>query len=100
MKVQNWIFSINYEYLEGRRDLRRFAVVGAGHSGTVERALCLAGVSGKARAEIYTDPIVRKFVEGLLDPEHPDMFGYSTRCPIGEEPGWVICISSVHEIIS
>jgi hypothetical protein len=97
VKVQNWIFSVSYEHLDGKRDIRRLAVVGAGHAATVERALRLAGVSDKVRAEIYADAVVRKFVEGLLDPETR---GYYTRCPIGEEPGWVICIGSVHEVLS
>lgn len=97
MKTQNWIFSVSYEHLDGKRDIRRLAVVGAGHAATVERALCLAGVSDKARAEIRADEIIRKFVEGLLDPE---THGYYTRCPIGAEPSWAIMIGSVQEVLS
>jgi hypothetical protein len=98
MKEQLWIFSVSYEHLEGKRDIRRFAVVGSGHSATVERALCLAGVSDKVRTEICADMIVRWFVEDMLDPEKVP--GYYTCSPIGAEPGWVICIGPVHEVLS
>jgi hypothetical protein len=96
MRVQDWIFTVCY-CPEGESALRRHPVVGPARASTVEAALHLAGVPEPVRAEIRADEVVRKFVEGRLDPQK---HGYYTRCPIGSSSGWVICIGSIQAVLS
>src|SRR5947209_8451277 len=78
MKSQDWIFSVRYRRPD-ERELRRWAVVGPARASTVEAALHLADVPETARLKIRADEVVRKFVEGLLDPEAT---GYYAPCPL------------------
>jgi len=95
VKVQDWIFSVRYAP-EGVRDFRRSAVVGPARVSTVEAALHLANMPESVRAEIRADETVRKFVDGMLD---PDMSGYYASCPVATASSWFICIGSVHEVL-
>jgi hypothetical protein len=95
MKVQDWIFTVRY-CPEGARDLRRFAVVGPARASTVEAALHLAGVPEIVRTEIRADEVVRRFVDGLLDPEAS---GYYAPCPVATISDWIVCIGSVQEVV-
>lgn len=96
MKVQDWVFSVRYRP-EGERDLRRFAVVGPARASTVEAALQLASVPEALRAEIRMNEIIRKFVEGALDPEAS---GHYAPCPLTTASDWIICIGSIQEVLS
>jgi hypothetical protein len=95
MKVQDWIFTVRYRP-EGERDLRRCAVVGPARVSTVEAALHLARAPEIVRTEIRDDEIVRKFVNGLLDPEAS---GYHAPCPVATIADWIVCIGSVQEVL-
>lgn len=95
MKVQDWIFSVRYA-AEGERTSRRCAIVGPARASTVEAVLHLAEIPEPVRAEIRTNETVRKFVDGMLD---PDMSGYYTECPAGTASSWFVCIGSVHAVI-
>lgn len=92
----NWIFSVRYAP-EGVRHFRRRAVVGPMGSQTVEAALALAEVPESVRAEIRADATVRMFVEGTLDPEES---GYYAPEPLPTSRSWIVCIGSVHEVMS
>jgi hypothetical protein len=96
VKVQDWIFSVRYRP-EGERDLRRFAVVGPARASTVEAALHLAGTPERVRAEIRSNEVVRKFVEGALD---PDASGHYAPCPLTAASDWIVCIGSIQEVLS
>ena len=96
MKVQDWIFTVRYRP-EGERDLRRFAVVGPARMSTVETALHTAGVPEALRAEIRANEVVRKFVEGALD---PDAQGYYAPCPLSAASDWIVCLGSIQEVLS
>ena len=96
MKVQDWIFTVRY-CPEGERELRRFTVVGPGRASTVETVLQLGSVPEAVRAEIRANEIVRKFVDGQLDPEES---GYYAPCPLMTASSWIVCIGSVQEVIS
>jgi hypothetical protein len=95
MKVQDWIFSVRYRP-EGERDLRRYAVVGPARASTVEAALHLAGMPESVRAEIRSDEVVRRFVEGALDPEAS---GHYAPCPLAAASDWIVCIGSIQEVL-
>lgn len=95
MKVQDWIFSVRYA-AEGERTSRRYAIVGPGRASTVEAVLHLAQIPEPVRAEIRANETVRKFVDGLLD---PDRYGYYTECPVATASSWFVCIGSVHEVL-
>ena len=95
MKVQDWIFSVRYGR-EGERVLDRCAIVGPARTSTVEAALHLAGLPEDVRAAIRADETVRKFVDGLLDPE---VTGYYAHAPVASASTWVVCIGSVQEVI-
>jgi hypothetical protein len=95
VKVQDWIFSVRYAPA-GVRDLCRCAVVGPARTSTVEAALHLANVPESVRVEIRADETIRKFVDGLLDPEQS---GYYAPCPLASSSFWVVCIGSVQEVI-
>lgn len=96
MKVQDWIFSVRC-VREDARVLQRCAVVGPARASTVEAALHLAGLPESVRAEIRADETVRKFVDGLLD---PDQSGYYAPCPYPASRSWIVCIGSVQEVLS
>jgi hypothetical protein len=95
VKIQDWIFSFRYG-AEGARDLWRVAVVGPARPSTVETALHLAGVPEDVRALVRADETVRRFVDGLLD---PDASGYYAPCPMGAGGRWLVCIGSVQEVL-
>ena len=95
MKPQFWIFSVRYAP-EGERDFRRHAVVGPPRDSTVEAALSLAGIPEAVRAEIRADETVRRFVDGLLDPE---LTGYYVPHPFPTASSWLVCIGPVHEVL-
>ena len=96
MKAQDWIFSFR-DYGAGDKRLeRRSAVVGPARASTVEAALHLAGVPEDVRAQVRGDETVRRFVDGLLD---PDASGYYAPCPMGLGGRWLVCIGSVQEVI-
>ena len=95
MKPQDWIFSIRY-YTEDGRSLRRSAVVGPARASTVEATLHLAAIPEDVRAEIRGDAMVRRFIDGLLD---PDACGYYAPCPVATASAWIVCIGSVHEVL-
>jgi len=95
MKVQDWIFSVRYA-AEGERTSRRCAIVGPARASTVEALLHLAQIPEPVRVEIRADETVRKFVDGLLD---PDLSGYYTDCPVAGTTSWFVCIGSVHEVL-
>lgn len=94
--MTKWIFTVRYRS-EGARDLRRFAVIGPARASTVEAALHLAKMPEIVRTEIRADAIVRKFVDGLLDPDGP---GYYAPCPLASASDWLVCIGSVQEVLS
>ena len=96
MKVQRWIFTVRYRP-EGERDLRRFAVVGPACASTVEAALHLAAAPESARAEIRANEVVRKFVDGVLDPDAP---GHYAPCPLSAASDWIVCVGSIQAVIS
>lgn len=93
--MKDWIFSLRYRG-EDERVMKRRAVVGPARASTVEAALHLAGVPEETRAEIRADETVRKFVDGLLDPEES---GYYAPCPFAAASPWLICIGSVQEVL-
>jgi len=93
--VQRWIFTVRYSP-EGERGLPRFAVVGPARISTVEAALHLASVPEHVRVEIRNNEIVRKFVEGALDPA---IQGYYAPCPLNAASNWVICIGSIQAVV-
>jgi hypothetical protein len=95
MKAPIWLFSIRYA-AEGVRDFHRRAVVGPASASTVEAALHLAGVPEDVRAEIRSDPTVRRFVEGGLDAEG---HGYYVPDPMPSSSSWLVCIGPVHEVM-
>jgi hypothetical protein len=95
VKVQDWILSIRYRG-EDERVMHRCAIVGPARASTVEAALHLAGVPEETRAEIRADETVRKFVDGLLDPEES---GYYAPSPFATASPWLVCIGSVQEVI-
>lgn len=95
MKAQHWIFSVRYR-TENGRSLQRSAVVGPARASTVETALRLAGLLDDVCAEIRADATVRRFVEGLLD---PDASGYHAPSPLTTASEWIVCIGSVHAVI-
>ena len=95
MKVQDWIFSVRY-WTEDGRGPRRLAVVGPARASTVDAALHPANIPESVRAEIRANETVRKFVDGMLD---PDMSGYYVSCPVATAAEWVVCIGSVHEVL-
>ena len=95
MQVQDWIFSVRYGR-EGERVLNRCAIVGPTRASTVEAALHLAKLPEAVRAEIRADETVRKFIDGLLDPEAT---GYYAPGPFPTTSPWYVCIGSVQEII-
>jgi hypothetical protein len=98
MKMEHWIFSVCYYEEQPQGSLppiKRWAVVGPARSSTVEVALHLAKVPEKARSEIRSDETVRKFVDGMLDPEAR---GYYTDSAVSA-PTWIVCIGSVHEVL-
>ena len=92
----NWIFSIRYAP-EGARDFCRRAVVGPAHASTVEAALHLSGLPEAVRAEIRADATVRMFVEGALSPEES---GYYAPQPFPMSRSWIVCIGTVHEVLT
>jgi hypothetical protein len=99
MKEQSWIFSVQF-WPEGKPFPRRFAVVGPARASTVEAALHLAGAPEAVRAEIRGDEVVRRFVDGSLDPE---AIGYrASRRPYRSPPDadWVVCVGSIQEVLS
>jgi hypothetical protein len=95
VKVQDWIFSIRL-WADDTHAMRRWAVVGPARASTVEAALHLADVPEAVRVAIRADETVRKFVDGLLDPE---VSGYYAPCPFPASRSWVVCIGSVQEVI-
>lgn len=95
MKVQDWIFTVRYAP-EGVRNFCRCAIVGPARASTVEGALHLARLPEEVRAEIRADETVRKFIDGLLDPEAT---GYYAPASVVSAATWVVCIGSVQEVI-
>ena len=93
MKVQDWIFSIRY-CGEDARVMDRRAVVGPARAATVEAALM--GVPEMARVEIRANEMVRKFIDGLLDPEKS---GYYIPSSVASTSPWLVCIGSIQEVI-
>lgn len=98
MKVQDWVFTVRYSGGDRSLSFGRFSVVGPGRASTVEAALHLAGAPEAVRAEIRANEVVRKFVEGQLDPE---VRGYCVFPPCTSAPAsnWVVCIGSIHEVL-
>ncbi len=95
MKVQDWIFSVRL-WADDTHAMRRWAIVGPARASTVEAVLHLADLPEAVRAEIRADETVRKFVEGLLDPEAS---GYHAPSPFPASRSWVVCIGSIQEVI-
>lgn len=96
MREQLWVISVRYRP-EGARDLRRCAVVGPARASTVEAVLHLAGIPEAMRAELRADALVRKFVEGALDPETS---GYYAPCPLVAAADWIVCVGSIQAVMS
>ena len=100
MKVQDWVFTVRYSGCDRSLSLGRRSVVGPARASTVEAALHLAGAPEAVRVQIRANEIVRKFVEGALDPEAS---GYYVHPPCSASDAstssWVVCIGSIHEVI-
>lgn len=96
MKAQHWVFTVRY-FPEGTRDAQRFAIVGPARASTVEAVLHLGSIPEAVRAEIRADAVVRKFVDGQLDPATT---GYYAPCPVAASTSWLVCIGSVQEVLS
>lgn len=94
MKVEDWVVSVRYCTEDGLWPRR--AVVGPARASTVEAMLHLASVPEVTRVEIRSDETLRKFVDGLLDPER---IGYYVSSPVGSSSPWCVCIGSIHEVI-
>jgi hypothetical protein len=79
--------------------MKRGSIVGPSRSSTIEAALHLADVPEHVRQAIREDVKVRAFAEGTLDPETNGF--YITQPSDGpESTWWVVCIGSVHEVLS
>jgi hypothetical protein len=96
VKDQVWIFSIRL-WADDPRAQRRWAIVGPARASTVESALRLADLPEAVRAEIRADQTVRKFVNGMLDPETS---GYHIQPAFPPALSWVVCIGSIQEVIA
>lgn len=95
--MTRWIFSVRFcTEAVNARTLERRAVVGPASVATVEAALCLTTLSEGERAEIRGHAMVRKFVEGILDPTD----GYYVSNPFNSASRWLVCIGSVQEVIA
>lgn len=95
MKEQHWIFTVHYAP-EGAQDSPRCAVAGPARASTAEAALHLANMPESVRVQVRADKIVRKFVDGMLDPAAR---GYYTQCPPGSDVFWVVCIGSIQVVL-
>ena len=91
MTRQDWVVSVRYSHGDDRGVLR-YAVVGPARASTVEAALHLTRMPEATRAEIRSNAIVRKFVNGQLDHEAA---GYYAPAP-----NWAVCIGPIQAVLS